>query len=67
VACRFHAMQISTGRLAPSSIDHCTCLAPVMLTARRALQFGHLKSGFHIRPGGTRDSSPAIYRRVGPP
>ena len=30
-----------------------------------ALEFGHLEPGFHFVPKGTRDSSPAIYRRVG--
>src|ERR1700722_8527965 len=29
-----------------------TCLAPVMLTDRRVLQFGHLKTGFHFVPEG---------------
>jgi len=42
------------------------CERPVFLNrrSRSAITFT-FGSGFSLRPGGTRDSSPAIYRRVG--
>jgi hypothetical protein len=56
----------------------CTCLASVIwpegtypfseaVCTPKGLAVWTFENRFSLRPGGTRDSSPAIYRRVGRP